>query len=375
MVPRRSMSPSRATEDDFQKFQAADAAAFKEKQVSESVIPLIDGTIRNAQCRSGGVVFRNLDPLTDGTIKPGNPDIYEGARPEQLARSVRNELGGMIVPTTQEELPICPNFFVAAKGPDGSLAVAMRQACYDGTLGARGIHSLQTHGQIWMGPDNSAHTITSIYHGGQLKMYTISRSGLPDTEDHPEYYMHQLNAWSLTGNIEAYRQGITAFRNARDWAEEQRNKAIASANSVIHARLGESEVADDDFLLMRPSVEHETSQSYLIDQSPSPESTRYTTPPTEPTLGTTEASESPITHHETSKRHREQAQSSSPLQSHQKKRNRAYDRYQEASSGSSAVPTRTSTSISFQMTNYSLEQDENELEVRADALESDEKGD
>ncbi|EEH22025.2 hypothetical protein PABG_04236 [Paracoccidioides brasiliensis Pb03] len=31
-----------------------------------------------------------------------------------------------------------------AKGPDGPLAVAIRQACYDGAPGARGMHSLQS---------------------------------------------------------------------------------------------------------------------------------------------------------------------------------------------------------------------------------------
>ncbi|KAI0187943.1 hypothetical protein F4808DRAFT_466292 [Astrocystis sublimbata] len=45
-----------------------------------------------------------------------------------------------IVPSTQPDLPVAPNFFLAAKGPDGSLAVVERQACYDGALG--GIRSL-----------------------------------------------------------------------------------------------------------------------------------------------------------------------------------------------------------------------------------------
>jgi hypothetical protein len=51
------------------------------------------------------------------------------------------------VPFTQQDLPIAPNFFLAAKGPDGSASVAKRQACYDGALGARGIHSLQEYGK------------------------------------------------------------------------------------------------------------------------------------------------------------------------------------------------------------------------------------
>jgi hypothetical protein len=61
-----------------------------------------------------------------------------------------------------------PNFFLEAKGPDGSLAVARRQACYDGALGARGIHSLQSFGTSKPVYDNNAYTIESIYHGRLL---------------------------------------------------------------------------------------------------------------------------------------------------------------------------------------------------------------
>ena len=67
------------------------------------MIPIIEGDIRDAKCVAGGIPFTNLDHLTDGTLVPGNPDIYYGARPEQLARRVRNELSGHIIPSTQED--------------------------------------------------------------------------------------------------------------------------------------------------------------------------------------------------------------------------------------------------------------------------------
>jgi hypothetical protein len=90
--------------------------------------------------------FTNLDHLTDGILVPDNPDLYYGARPEQLDRRVRDELSGQIVPSSQHDLPTLPNFVLAAKGPDGSIAVARWQASYDGVLGARGLHSLQSYG-------------------------------------------------------------------------------------------------------------------------------------------------------------------------------------------------------------------------------------
>ncbi|KND92310.1 hypothetical protein TOPH_02916, partial [Tolypocladium ophioglossoides CBS 100239] len=89
--PRASLSPSRFTKDDFRKFKRADTHASKEREVTTTVIPVIEGEV---------------------------------------------------------------------KGPDGSLAVATRQACYDGALGARGIHSLQSYKQLEPQYDNNAYTIT-----------------------------------------------------------------------------------------------------------------------------------------------------------------------------------------------------------------------
>jgi hypothetical protein len=166
------LSPSQFSDEAFRKFKRANAHAFKGKQVTKSVIPIIEGDVGDGRCTAGGIPFTNLDPITDGTISAGNPDLFYGARPEQLNRGIRNKLDGRIVPSTQNDLPIAPNFLLAAKGPDGTSAVAGRQACYDGALGARGMQSLQSYGQPEPVYDKSAYTITSIYNDGTLKLYT-----------------------------------------------------------------------------------------------------------------------------------------------------------------------------------------------------------
>lgn len=117
----------------------------RKKQVSESVVPIIEGKIADGNCRSGGIPFTNLDPLTDGTLKPGKADIYHGARVEQLSRKVRDELGGQIILSTQDDLPIAPNFFLAAKELDGSASVAKRQCCYNGALREREVCTVCSH--------------------------------------------------------------------------------------------------------------------------------------------------------------------------------------------------------------------------------------
>jgi hypothetical protein len=42
--------------------------------------------------------------------------------------------------------------------------------------------------------------------------------------------MSQVKAWALTSDPDSFRQGVTAFRNARDWAQEQRDAHITAAN-------------------------------------------------------------------------------------------------------------------------------------------------
>jgi len=108
--------------------------------------------------------------------------------------------------------------------------VAGRQASYDGALGARGIQSLQSYGQDEPAYENNAHTVTSIYHGGTLKIYTSHPARPNGPGSRPEYYMTQINTWGMTGNAETFRQGAAAFRNARDWTKEQRHEAIRHAN-------------------------------------------------------------------------------------------------------------------------------------------------
>lgn len=226
---RRSLSPTRLTEQAFDDFCLADANAAKEKQVSESVVPIIEGSIQDSRCVAGGIPFNNLESLTNGTIGDANPDRYYGARPEQLNLRVREELEGHIVPSTQHDLPIVPSFFLEVKGPDGSLAVAERQACYDGALGARGIYKLQSYGLDEPIFDNQAHTIDATYHGGTLKLYTTHL--VRSLDDQSEYIMTQIKTWGMTSDRETFCKGAAAYRNLRDWAKEQRDTAIAQANA------------------------------------------------------------------------------------------------------------------------------------------------
>ncbi|KAF9769956.1 hypothetical protein IL306_012536, partial [Fusarium sp. DS 682] len=243
---RASLLPSHFSDEDFRKFKTADIHASKERQVITNVVPTIQGNIDSSKCVTGEVPFTNVQHPTDGTLVLGNLDLYYGARPEQLDQKVRQDLTGHIIPSTQHDLPIVPNFCLEVKGPDGSAAIAKRQLAYDKALGTRGYDALRTYKAADMTLDNKVYTLGYTYQDGTLKIYTSHPipPSAPDAE--PGYVMTQLNSWSLTGNAEAFRQGAAAYRNGRDWAKQQRDRAIAQANK--RAGLGNAESSQSDVL-------------------------------------------------------------------------------------------------------------------------------
>ncbi|KAL8948336.1 MAG: hypothetical protein Q9222_005474 [Ikaeria aurantiellina] len=125
-LPRRSLSPSSFTEEDFYKFNKIRKRAKKGKQVLASVIPIIEGNLGDAKCESKGTPFNNLEPLTDGMIMSGNPDACYGSHPQTVNRQVRQDLSKYIAPSTQDDLPVAPNFLLRVKGLSGTSEVALR---------------------------------------------------------------------------------------------------------------------------------------------------------------------------------------------------------------------------------------------------------
>ena len=110
-----------------------------------------------------------------------------------------------------------------------------RQALYGGALGARGIHELGSYVDLETAYEKNAYTITSTYHGGSgdLTIYTTYPTLSTDAQNPTDYWMTQLNGWEMTGNPEAFRQGASALRNARDWAKEKREELMIAANIKV----------------------------------------------------------------------------------------------------------------------------------------------
>lgn len=88
------------------------------------MISIIEGNIKDGKCVVGDILFTNFTPLINDMLTAAKPDLYYGTYPEQLDRRVRDELIGHIIPSTKDDLFIAPNFFLEAKGPNGTDGVA-----------------------------------------------------------------------------------------------------------------------------------------------------------------------------------------------------------------------------------------------------------
>ena len=230
-APRPSLTSIFIIQPAFQAFVSARRAAANEPRTTDQALLLIAGKARFRTQRS--IRFTNLCDLTDGSIITGRPDFYDGEQSRKLSKRVRNELSKYIIPSKNKKNPCLPNFFTEAKGGSKSPRVSWRQACYHGTLGARGMDMLRCYIDSEKFLETDAYTITSTYNteAGLLTLYTIHAVRTANSNSTIQYQMTQLGQWDMASTSISFREGASAYRNARDWAKEQRCRFIAAANA------------------------------------------------------------------------------------------------------------------------------------------------
>lgn len=226
---KTTLSLSQAGDQYFNTFLQRHWQAKDEAEVVAHVIPMIMDEQENKSLLATNKCFRSLKPLTNDTVPSAKPDFYYGASSEDLHSDIRSELAPLIIPG--RKLPILPNFFLEAKGPDGLASVASRQARYFGAIGARSMHHIQNYRQEKPLYDDNAYTFSSTYHYGLLTLYAHHLTAPGNSRGRPEYHMTQLKSFALTSDLETFIRGVTAFRNLRDWAKRCRDKFISAANS------------------------------------------------------------------------------------------------------------------------------------------------
>ncbi|MCJ1464225.1 hypothetical protein MMC07_002838 [Pseudocyphellaria aurata] len=234
LTPRRaSLSPESFTPEAFWEFRRKNLRAETESIAMSIVFPSITGTT-NIRSRKN-LLFGNLEDLTDGSITKAKPDCYDGSLPANLDSQIRKELGPYILPSTNTTAPCLPNFFIEGTRPDKYFDKCKRQALYNGALGARGIARLRSYVNPDTADDNKAYVFSSIYDPGfgVLSLYThhCTRSTNPN-HDH-EYHMTPIGQHFMTNTLDAFREGASALRYARDLAREFREGLIMAANSKM----------------------------------------------------------------------------------------------------------------------------------------------
>ena len=239
--PRGSLSPSRLSNSAFANFKRENRRATSESKAVTNVIPHIVGSKDGQYETAGDVFFYNMEEF-DPHITAPKPDMYYGSRPSQIDLRLRDDLGKYIVPSSRASLPAAPNFFREDKGASGRADVAQRQVMLDLAVGARCMLQLQNYGNATPVYDGNAYTIASSYHPGTgtLQVYATHPSQPTSAAGEPQYYMTQLDTYAMTGNINSFRSGAAAYRNAREWTQQQRDCFIANANAVAQRRSTET---------------------------------------------------------------------------------------------------------------------------------------
>ncbi|KAL2402650.1 hypothetical protein ABEF93_002762 [Exophiala dermatitidis] len=230
---RASLSPSRFGDEDFKAFTRLCNRAGDEATVRADIMSIIAGESREKHYYAADRQFNHLEPLA-ADLPKAVPDLYDGAYPREIERRVRRDLGKHIVPCNNTSLPAAPNFFLEGKSEGGRADVAKRQACHDGAIGARAMHSLQNYQSAEPIYDGNAYSYSSTYHQGTatLQHYAHHLTGPKTPGEPPECHTTLLNGFQMSGNINSFREGARGFRNTRDRAKTDRDKFIDHANQI-----------------------------------------------------------------------------------------------------------------------------------------------
>lgn len=232
---RPSLSGSRFSQQDFEKLERYNQLAETEAEALANVLPIIKGNSTLFSCQKR--IFNNLKPL-DNKFAAATPDFYDGSLSENLDPRVRNDLEDLIVPCKDFSSTLLPNFFLEMNGSKGDAESLILQLTRDLVCGARAMLAIQSYSNGDRSYDGNAYTIGSSYNGASaiLKFYTVIVTQPADPTERPTYHMIKIKTFDLTEDAETCRDGINWFRNARDFAKDVRDGAIASANRVAYDR-------------------------------------------------------------------------------------------------------------------------------------------
>ena len=242
--PRKSPIP----QGDFARFRECNENACNETLVKCSVVPILGGddmSLSMTETKFNKLAKFFEDDGVEFDVAAAQPDQYDGCKSKDVRPVIRKykDLEQYIMPSNLAGRLCLPNFFIELKGPLGIYGEVRRQACYNGVLGARAMHKLRCLTYEDDALDGNAYTITATFAGGEgshtLTLYAVhplsSKRGRAsdDSELAIDYRMTLLRSFALCDSQQTYEEGVTALRNAYDWAKEQRNTLVAEAKDEI----------------------------------------------------------------------------------------------------------------------------------------------
>lgn len=229
--PRPVLDPAESYDAQYQEFLRVAMEVANKSDVMKIILPLIAGesNIRTSGCHT----FNNMKDLTDGSIVKLKPDTYDGADPDKIDAEILEKLRSFLQPLEEKESPVVPSFVAQFKSPRSEAFVAEQQARYAGALGARAIHELRSFAVADPGTvyDNNAYTITATYQARLLSIFVHRPIRPPAPGGSVGYRMTLAKEFAIYSSPDSFQKGVTAFRNAREWATKKRNEFIAAANA------------------------------------------------------------------------------------------------------------------------------------------------
>ena len=197
------------------------------------ILPIIRG--RESIPSGQDYRFGNLKQLAD--ISKPKPDYFNGSSPVEVPPKIRGDLGEYIVPSSDNSKPLLPNFFFELDTPNGHVLDTRLKVTRDLAYGARGMHKIQSYRQDQPMFDGNAYAIGGTYdcYSQTLMLYTTHPTRPTDPNGEPEYWTTMIRNYAMADKA-TFREGVAAFRNAQDWAKEQRDAFIKVAKKRNNER-------------------------------------------------------------------------------------------------------------------------------------------
>lgn len=171
--------------------------------------------------------FSKLSSITNDITTPPQPDFYDGYQPDNLDDGlVSATLKDFIAP--RNEGLLAPNFFLEVKGPQGNPWQALLQACHCAAIGTRGMLHLQSFRLPVQIYDGNVYTISCVFQAQPPLLQIYAAYPILGEDGATHYHMTGLGSWPFF-DANNCLEAITAFRNAREYAKEQRDALMSAA--------------------------------------------------------------------------------------------------------------------------------------------------